>query len=186
MVPPVITKTHYSINHIYYRGGRYRQVSLYFAQCPSWGSNRETSDVYYNVVANTSAVASVLASSHPIWRCQVAGNAPWITACTTLTITDDGDTQAKHWAAFQISHKRHVELSLNSDKRKWDPHPLSWVQCQAGCWIRIKNLWNLCLIFIYHGFQRYRTLWFKGQESYGFWKETYLGLVQNTQYSMCV
>ena len=66
MVPLVITKAHYSINHIYYRGGRYRQVSLYFAQCPSWGSNRETSDVHHDVVANTSTVASVLASSHPI------------------------------------------------------------------------------------------------------------------------
>ena len=60
----------------------------------------ETSDVYCNMVAHTEAVASVPATSQPIWCGQIAGNAPGMTVCAILRITDDGDTQAKRWAAF--------------------------------------------------------------------------------------
>ena len=60
----------------------------------------ETSDDNCNMVAHTEAVASVPATSQPFWCRQIAGNALWMTVYIILTITDDGDTQAKRWAAF--------------------------------------------------------------------------------------
>ena len=156
-------------------------ISLHtdFTKHSSESNTRWTSDVHCNMVAQTETVASVPASSQPIWRDQVAGNAPWMIAHTIPAITDDVDTQAKRWAAFQISHKRHVELALNSDIRKWNLHPLSRVrvQCETGCQIRIQNFRNLGVIFVDHGCYRYRTDWFQEKERHGFWKKIYLGLV---------
>ena len=80
-----------------------------FTKCPCDGGTRGTSNVYYDMAAHIEAVASVLASFHPIRREPVLGDATWINACVTLTITDGWDTQAKRWAAFQISHERNEE-----------------------------------------------------------------------------
>ena len=146
-----------------------------------------TSDVYCNMVAHTEAVASVPATSQPIWCGQIAGNAPWMTVCAILRITDDGDTQTKRWAAFQISHKWHVKLAFNSNIRQWNLHSLSCVRvkCETGCQIRIQNLWNLGAIFVDHGCYRYRTVWFQEKECHGFWK-TILQLLQSMWYSSTV
>ena len=115
--------------------------------------SRKSSDIHYNMVANTIALTSVLASSQPIRGHQVAGNALRITAFTTLTITDDGDTQAKRWAALKISKKRHVELALNSNIRKRNLHPMIPVrtQCEAGRRVRIQKLRNFGVISMYRG-----------------------------------
>ena len=87
-------------------------------KCPSEGSTIVTNNVHYNMVANIEALASVLTSSDPIRRDQVDGNALRITSCTSVICTDNGDTQAKHWAAPQISDKRHVQCAPNSNIRK--------------------------------------------------------------------
>ena len=115
--------------------------------------SRKSSDIHYNMVANTIAMTSVLASSQPIWCHQVASNALRIIASTTLTITDDGDTQAKRWAALKISNKRHVKLALNSNIRERNLHPLIPVrtQCETGCWVRIQKLRNFGVISMYGG-----------------------------------
>ena len=69
-------------------------------KCLCDGGTRATSNVYYDMAAHIEAVASVLASSHPIRLDPVLGNVTWITACITLKIIDGWDTQAKRWAAF--------------------------------------------------------------------------------------
>ena len=152
------------------------------------GVTIKTRDVHCNNAAHIEAVASVPTTSQTIWRDQVAGNAPWMLVWTIPIITNDGDTQAKRWAAFQIPLKRHVELALNSYIRKWNLHPLSRVRVQykAGCQIRIQNLRNLAVIFVDHGCYRYWTVWFQEKERHGFWKTKELGFLQSIQYSSTV
>ena len=120
-----------------------------FTKRPIASGSRDTRDVYWNMVAHTAAITSVLASSHPVWRDQFAGNTLWVTARTSLATTDDRDTQAKYGATPQmISNKDYVKFAFSCNIRNRNLHPRSYClrRSDTGCCVGIKNFRNLVVI----------------------------------------
>ena len=164
----------------FHKGNRYLDINFTKWSCDV--GTRAISNVHYDMIAHFEAVASVLASSHPSWHDPVLGNATWITACVTLAIIGNKDTEAKHWAAFQISHKWNGESTHESNIVNFNLHPLSLilVQWEAGCWIRIQNFGNLGDINIHEGCDRWRAVWFQLEERRGVWKNIFIWFYYST------
>ena len=137
-----------------------------FANRTLVGDVRFSGDVHCNIVTDTEAVASVIASTQPIRCDKVASNALWMRTQITLAIIGGGDTQSIHWAALQIPNKLNAELSFYQNTRKWNLYPLLLFgsQRETSCWIRIQNFHNLSAIILKHRGHRCFTLWFQMQK----------------------